>query len=140
VKFMVCYDGSKESRKALELARDHAKVWGASLEVATSIMRELPLKHSYVAKKEQALENEVEEILEGSDVPFEIELLLTTLSPEVQMVRFAEKESIDMIYVNIGKRSKVGKLVFGSMAQYLILKAPCPVVTVKNSTQEKAGA
>ena len=140
MKFMVCYDGSKESRKALEIARDHAKVWGASLEVATSIMRELPLKHSYVAKKEQVLENEVEEILEGSGVPFEIELQLNTLSPEVQMVRFAEKESIDMIYVNIGKRSKVGKLVFGSMAQYLILKAPCPVVTVKNSTQEKAGA
>ena len=128
---MVCYDGSKESRKALELARDHAKVWGASLEVATSIMRELPLKHSYVAKKEQELENEVQEILEGSDVSFEVELLLTTLSPETQMVRFAEKESIDMIYVNIGKKSKVGKLVFGSMAQYLILKAPCPVVTVK---------
>jgi len=131
MKFMVCYDGSKGSRKALEVARDHAKVWGASLEVATSIMRELPLKHSYVAKKEEVLENEVQEILKGSDVPFEIELLLTTLSPELQMVRFAEKESIDMIYVNIGRKSKVGKLVFGSMAQYLILKAPCPVVTVK---------
>jgi len=71
------------------------------------------------------------EILEGSDVSFEVELLLTPLSPELQMVQFAEKESIDMIYVNIGKKSKVGKLVFGSMAQYLILKAPCPVVTVK---------
>ena len=131
MKFMVCYDGSKESRKALELARDHAKVWGATLEVTTSIMRELSLKHSYVAKKEQDLENEIQEILKESDVPFEVELLLTTLSPEVQMVRFAEKEAIDMIYIGIEKKSKVGKLVFGSTAQYMILKAPCPVVTVK---------
>ena len=131
MKFMVCYDGSKESQKALELARDHAKVWGATLDVTTSIMRELPLKHSYVAKKEQVLENEIQEILEGSDVPFEVELLLTTQSPEVQMVRFAEKEAIDMIYIGIEKKSKVGKLIFGSTAQYMILKAPCPVLTVK---------
>ena len=128
---MVCYDGTKESRKALELARDHAKVWGATLEVTTAIMRELPLKHSYVAKKEQVLENEIQEILEGSDLPFEFELLLATLSPEAQIVRFAEKESIDMIYLGIGKKSKVGKVVFGSTVQHIILKAPCPVVTVK---------
>ena len=131
MKFMVCYDGSKEAKKALELARDHAKVWGATLAVTTSIMRELSLKHSYVAKKERDLENEIQKILEGSDVPFEVELLLDTLTPEVQMVSFAEKEAIDMIYIGIEKKSKVGKLLFGSTAQYMILKAPCPVLTVR---------
>jgi len=128
---MVCYDGSKESKKALELARDHAKVWGASLDITQSIMRESSLKHSFVAKKEEALENEVQELLKGTEVPFEVELLLTTLSPDVQMVRYAEKEDIDMVYIGIEKKSKVGKMVFGSTAQYMILKAPCPVVTVK---------
>ncbi|MBW2513019.1 MAG: universal stress protein, partial [Deltaproteobacteria bacterium] len=29
------------------------------------------------------------------------------------------------------RRSKVEKIVFGSTAQYIILKALCPVVTVK---------
>lgn len=28
MKFMVCDDGSKNAKKSLELAREHAKVWG----------------------------------------------------------------------------------------------------------------
>ena len=131
MKFMVCYDGSKEAKKALELAREHAKVWGASLEVVNSIMREIALKRSFIEKKEQSLENEIKELLGGSDIPYKVELLIDTLHPEEQMVQFAEKERIDQIFVGIEKKSKVGKLVFGSTAQYMILKTPCPVVSVK---------
>lgn len=131
MKFMVCYDGSKEAKKALELAREHAKVWGASLEVVNSIMREISLKRSFIEKKEQSLENEIKELLGGSDIPYKVELLIDTLQPEEQMVQFAKKERIDQIFVGIEKKSKVGKLVFGSTAQYMILKTPCPVVSVK---------
>jgi nucleotide-binding universal stress UspA family protein len=38
---------------------------------------------------------------------------------------------IDLIFLGIVKKSKVGKLLFGSTAQYVILHAPCPVVTVQ---------
>ena len=131
MKFMVCFDGSKEAKKALELAREHAKVWGASLEVVNSIMREISLKRSFIEKKEQSLENEIKEFLGSSDIPYKVELLIDTLHPEEQMVQFAEKERIDQIFVGIEKTSKVGKLVFGSTAQYMILKAPCPVLTIK---------
>ena len=131
MKFMVCYDGSKEAKKALEVAREHANVWGATLEVANSIMREQSLKRSFIEKKEHSLENEIKEILGGSGISYNVELLIDTLRSEEQMVRFAEKEGIDQIFVGIEKTSKVGKLVFGSTAQYMILKSPCPVVTVK---------
>ena len=131
MKFMACYDGSKEAKKALERAREHAKVWGASLEVVNSIMREISLKCSFIEKKEHSLENEIKELLGGSDIPYKVELLIDTLQPEEQMVQFSEKERIDQIFVGIEKTSKVGKLVFGSTAQYMILKAPCPVVTIK---------
>lgn len=131
MNFMVCYDGSMEAKKALELAREHAKVWSASLEVVNSIMREISLKRSFIEKKEQSLENEIKELLGGSDIPYKVELLIDTLHPEEQMVQYAEKERIDQIFVGIEKKSKVGKLVFGSTAQYMILEAPCPVVSVK---------
>jgi len=131
MKFMVCFDGSKEAKKALELAREHAKVWGASLEVVNSIMREISLKRSFIEKKEHSLENSIKELLGGSDIPYKVELLIDTLHPEEQMIQFAEKERIDQIFVGIEKTSKVGKLVFGSTAQYMILKAPCPVLTIK---------
>ena len=131
MKFMVCYDGSKGSKKALALAREHAKVWNATLEVVDAIMREIALKRSVVEKKEQALEDDIKAVLSGSGVAYEAELLIDTLSPEEQMVRFAKDEEINQIFIGIEKQSKVGKLVFGSTAQYMILKAPCPVVTVK---------
>jgi len=45
-------------------------------------------------------------------------------------VEFAQDNKIDEIVIGVKRRSKVGKMVFGSNAQYVILNAPCPVVTV----------
>ena len=47
------------------------------------------------------------------------------------LVEFAKRYKIDEIIIGIRRRSKVSKLVFGSAAQYVILNAPCPVVTIK---------
>jgi nucleotide-binding universal stress UspA family protein len=41
------------------------------------------------------------------------------------------ENQIKEIVVGVKRRSKVGKLLMGSTAQYVILKADCPVITVK---------
>jgi nucleotide-binding universal stress UspA family protein len=56
---------------------------------------------------------------------------VTDLTSGEQLVKFAEDEKIDQIFLGIIKKSKVGKFLFGSTAQYVILNAPCPVVTVQ---------
>ena len=131
MRFLVCYDETKEAQKALKVAREHAKTWKAKLEVVNTITRIEPLKHSAVKKMEEKMEGDVKEILAGDDPPYEVNLLLTDLTSGEQLVLFAEDQKVDQIFIGIVKKSKVEKLFFGSTAQYVILHAPCPVVTVR---------
>ena len=131
MKFLVCYDETNAAKKALKVAREHAKIWKAELEVVYTISRVEPLKHSKVKKIEEKMEGEVKEILTEDDPPYEVQLLLTDLTSGEQLVKFAEDQKMDQIFLGIVKKSKVEKLLFGSTAQYVILHAPCPVVTIQ---------
>ena len=131
MKFLVCYDETKEAKKALKVAQEHAKIWKAKLEVVNTITRVEPLKHSAVKKMEEKMEREVKEILGGGEPPYEVQLLLTDLTSGEQLVKFAEDQKMDLLFLGIVKKSKFGKLLFGSTAQFIILHAPCPVVTVQ---------
>ena len=131
MKFLVCYEETNEAKKALKVDQEHAKIWKAKLEVVKTITRIDPLKHSAVKKMELKMEGEVKQILGGDDPPYEVQLLLTDLTSGEQLVKFAEDQKVDQIFLGIVRKSKVGKLLFGSTAQYVILHAPCPVVTVQ---------
>jgi len=131
MKFLVCYDETNEAKEALKVAQEHARVWNAKLEIVNAVIRIEPLKHSKVEKMEINLAGQVKEILGSDDPPYEVQLLLTDLTSGEQLVKFAEDMKIDLIFLGIVKKSKVGKLLFGSTAQYVILHAPCPVVTVQ---------
>jgi nucleotide-binding universal stress UspA family protein len=135
MKFMVCYDGSNEAREALKQAQKHAKVWQAKLDVVNTITREEPLKHSYIQKIEKKFTAELKDVLGESDIHYEPQLVVTSLTSGEQLVQFAENEEVDQIFIGIEKKSKVGKFIFGSTAQYVILHAPCPVVTVHKYKQ-----
>jgi len=131
MKFMVCYEASYQAREALKVAQKHAEVWGAKIEVIQTVTRELPLKHSQVKEMEEKLEAEVKKQFEGISIEYNAQLLVTSLEAGEQLVKFAEEEKIDQIFIGIQKTSKVGKLLFGSTAQSVILQSPCPVITVK---------
>jgi nucleotide-binding universal stress UspA family protein len=130
MNILVGYDGSHESKNALKLAQKHAKAMHAKIEVARAITRWDPLDYYAIQKAEQELEWGVQEILVNGKVPYETHLLLGMRSAEDQLTDFAEKYNIDEIIIGAPKRSRIGKLLLGSTAQYIILNAPCPVATV----------
>jgi nucleotide-binding universal stress UspA family protein len=130
MKILVGYDGSKVAEEALEMARKHAKAFNADIYIVTS------LEQSHDLAKEDIEKAEGE--LEYLRTPFNIDkihcetyAIVSHLSSGEDLVQFARKNKIDEIFIGVRKRSKVEKLVFGSTAQYVILNAPCPVVTVK---------
>jgi nucleotide-binding universal stress UspA family protein len=131
MKFLVCYEDTNAAQKALKVACEHAKTWQAELEVVNAITRVEPLKHARVKKMEEEMERRVKEIIAEDDPPYEVQLLLTDLTPGEQLVNYAEDQKMDLIFLGILKKSKVEKFLFGSTAQYIILHAPCPVITVR---------
>jgi nucleotide-binding universal stress UspA family protein len=130
MKILVAYDGTNESKSALNLAADHAKIFGASIYVLSSSEGGSGEK----LEKLTEITNDLEQVaadMEAADVPCQIDQTARGLSPGEDAVRFAAENEIDLIYVGIRKKSKTMKLFLGSTAQYIILKAGCPVVTVK---------
>ena len=73
----------------------------------------------------------VKSTFDEKKVPCATHLLIRGLSAGEDLVEFARDNKIDEIIVGVRLRSKVGKLLMGSTAQFVILEANCPVVTVK---------
>ena len=131
MKILVCYDGSNVAKDAVKLARHHAEVYGGNLLLVKALPQGPELKFENIQREETSLEGEAKEILGDSDTPYETHAIVTNMSPGEEVVDFAKRNEVDEIVIGIRKRSKVGKLVFGSTAQFVILNAHCPVVSIR---------
>ena len=129
MKIMVCYADTSTSRDAVRLVQKHAEVWSAEVEVVSTITREEPIKHSRLQEREEQFEAQIRELFEDIEVPYKAHLLVNSTPAGEQLIRHAIRKKADFICMGIRKRSKVGKLIFGSTVQYVILNAPCPVLT-----------
>ena len=130
MNILVGYDGSKVAEDALKVAREQAKAFNAKVFVVTSMVGGPEVLREDFEKAEKELEI-AKSGFRKEEIPCEARLSVRGLQPGEDLVQFAEENNIDMIVVGIRRRSRVQKLVFGSNAQYVILEAPCPVLTVK---------
>jgi nucleotide-binding universal stress UspA family protein len=51
--------------------------------------------------------------------------------PFVEIIRYAKDESIDLIVMGTHGRSGISHLLMGSVAEKVVRKSPCPVLTVR---------
>ncbi|MBW2180289.1 MAG: universal stress protein [Deltaproteobacteria bacterium] len=130
MKIMVCYDGGDAAKEAMKVAKEHAKAFGASVEVVTALQKGLEDE----VEKIQAAEKELEyaqSFFEDAGISCNKHLLIHGLTSGEDLAQFAQDHKVDQVFIGVKKRSKVGKLVFGSTAQFVILETDCPVVSVK---------
>lgn len=130
MKYLVGYDGGPASKRALELACEQAKKTNGQVYVVASMEggRKEELKDI------EAVEAELQwakDFLLKEKVQCETIQLVRGLSPGEDLVKFAEENAINRIYLGIEKKSRTRKILLGSTAQYVILRGPCPVVTTK---------
>ena len=127
---MVAYNGSEAAKAALELAKHQAQLRGSHIDVVTSMEGGPKEKPEVISEANFYLE-EAGKDLEAAGISHETYQLVRGLSPGEDIVKFAADNAVDFIFVGIEKKSRTQKLLLGSTAQFIILKAGCPVVTVK---------
>jgi nucleotide-binding universal stress UspA family protein len=130
MKILVGYDGTNSAKEALNQAKSHAKTFGASVEVVTSMQKGTEAESKFIEQSERGLEY-AKSFFEADGIACNTHLLIRGLSPGEDLIEFANENEVDQIFVGVKRRSKVGKLLMGSTAQYVILQAQCPVITVK---------
>lgn len=130
MKILVGYDGSNSAKEALNLAKIHAKAFSASVSVVTSMEKGTEGQRDEISQSEKGLEW-AKSLLEENQIDCDTHLLIRGLSPGEDIVEYARENQVEEIIVGVKRRSKVGKLLMGSTAQFVILQAPCPVVSVK---------
>jgi nucleotide-binding universal stress UspA family protein len=130
MKIMIGYDGSDASRKALEVAQQHAKAFEGKIYLMLAVKETEELDYDDMQRAERIL-IDAENECKANKIPCEKHVLVNELEPGESLVMFSNENKIDEIILGIQKTSKVGKMLFGSTAQYVILEANCPVITTK---------
>lgn len=129
LNLMVCYEISEAADSALTLAQNYAQKWRAAIDVVFAVKRDDTADASREDEMENRFRSHIQARFDTLDVPFTTHMLVNPFAVGEQLVMFSENKNYEFIFIGISKRSKVGKLLYGSTAQYVILNAPCPVIS-----------
>ena len=144
-QILVPYDFSPASAKALAWAADLQRTVGALPVHVIQVVNTMPLVASPEMSTLPALSEK-----ELSDLADELERavheLETTATTEVIpapsagncIVETARRVKADLIAMGTHGRGGLSRLVLGSVAEYVVRHAPCPVVTVRDSPAKAA--
>ncbi|MBG0778975.1 universal stress protein [Desulfotignum balticum] len=130
MKILVGYKGVNVGKDLIEIAARHARAFDGQVIVVTSMKGGGNTDPMEVKAAEDNLEG-IKPFFKEKNIPCDTHLLVRGMEPGEDIVAFAEENKVDEIIIGVRSRSKVGKLLFGSTSQVVILQANCPVVTVK---------
>lgn len=139
-------DFSECSSAALDCASYLASATGARLyilhvdelkDVSVPAIPPVEGGYFYAAAWDDERREELQEMLSKTvptvaNIAYEHRLL--TGSPTVQILQFAEQESVDLIVMGSHGRTGFSRLVMGSIAQGVMRGTKCPVLIVKQPT------
>ena len=130
MKIVVGYRGTNVGQDILQLAIKHAKAFNGKIHLITSLGGGEKTTRARVTEAEENLEK-ASQAVTAAGITNEAHLLIQGRTAGENLVSFASENNCDHMILGVKSRSKVGKILFGSTAQYVILKAKCPVTTVK---------
>jgi universal stress protein A len=145
VRTIVCpVDFSETSRRALEYAAAMAEKCGSTLSVV-HVVEDVPALTAYAGVVTRSLREEMEdsarrdlgEWVSGlGPVAAQARLAVIRGTPYKAIVEFAKREKADLIVMGTHGRSGFEHAFFGSVAERVLRRAPCPVLVVRPEVAE----
>jgi nucleotide-binding universal stress UspA family protein len=144
-RILVPTDFSEPAHEALDLAIAYAQKFGARLtlmhahELPTYVFPDavMPVTPQVVAQIEQTAKEELERLavkVRAAGVPVDT---ISTVGPnDAEICRFAEELGIDLIIMGTHGRTGLRHALLGSVAEKVVRRSPCPVLTVRPHATE----
>ncbi len=130
MKILIGYKGINVGKDLMDLAVKHAKAFDGEILVVTSLIGGDKTEQQAINLAEKNL-TKAKAFFDDAGIKTDTHLLVRGLEAGEDLVIFAKEKKVDEIILGVRSRSKVGKLLFGSTAQFVILEADCPVLSVK---------
>ena len=150
-KILFPTDFSKASQAALPMLRDLADHYGAEIHIlhVVDLQSEflmdggymVPLLISYPVEQEQLEEiarKRLNEFVQDqlADLQESVKKVIALGKPFAEIVQYAEEEKIDLIVISTHGHSALGSVLLGSVAEKVVHKAPCAVLTVRHAAHK----
>jgi nucleotide-binding universal stress UspA family protein len=134
MKIMICYDDSDEVKQCVLEARKHALAFKGEIIIVASHVSDDQHYPKRIEPVELGLKK-IKAIFDDGGIPCETFIAWRGFDDDAgeHLLVVAEQNKVDEIIVGIKDRSKVGKLLLGSVAQTLLLRAECPVLGVRKN-------
>ena len=146
-KIMVGIDGSEQSISEADYAIAIAKRHDAEMIAVNALTSDIGYAYSSPGVESPPLtireiillaEDEVKKWLDDikekadkSGIQFRSEIIMAKRSAISTMLDYAEEQNINLIVVGTRGRSRIKKMLLGSVASGLVTYASCPVLVVK---------
>lgn len=125
---LVAYSPRPESRAALDKGIEMARHFNENLLVINaSAGTDVDDGSIVMAKDVQQIESE----LAATGIKAEFKQFIRGKTPADEIEALVKSMKVSMVVIGVRKRSPVGKLFLGSVAQEILLGVSCPILAVK---------
>lgn len=138
-KVLVPIDFSDYSKSALKYAVNFSKLFNAEIILIYVVepviyppdfsMGQIAMPSLNTEWDERA-KDELEKLAK-SEINTSVKTILKTGKPFVEIIETAKEENIDLIIIATHGHTGVEHILFGSTAEKVVRKAPCPVLTLR---------